>query len=335
MPTCSSSVARARQSLREGAMTTRALDANAILNVAGRVVRQPTHEGTATRPEALAVLLARQRAAFLRDGPPSLAERRANLKKLRAAVLARRADLEAALDADFGHRSRHETAIMEMLALTWGIDYLHKNLRRFMRRERRRVALPMRFARAHVEYQPLGVVGIVAPWNYPLSLALMPLATALAAGNRAMIKPSELTPATSDAPGGVDRRDLLRGRGRRRHRRRLRRRRLRGPAVRSPLLHREHSGRPRGDARRQRASRAGDARARRQVAGARRSRAAARARRGRHRLRQAGQCRPDLRRAGLRAAARGATSTGSSRRGTRPWRRSTRRGRRARTTPRS
>ena len=57
----------------------------------------------------------------------------------------------------------------------------------------------MRFARAHVEYQPLGVIGIVAPWNYPMSLALMPLATALAAGNRVMIKPSELTPATSDA----------------------------------------------------------------------------------------------------------------------------------------
>ena len=56
----------------------------------------------------------------------------------------------------------------------------------------------MRFARAHVEYQPLGVIGIIAPWNYPLSLALMPLATALAAGNRAMIKPSEFTPATSD-----------------------------------------------------------------------------------------------------------------------------------------
>ena len=180
-------------------MTTQTLDANAILNVAGRVVSQPTHGATATRPEALPGLLARQRVAFLRDGPPSLATRRANLKKLRAAVLARKTDLEAALDADFGHRSRHETAIMEMLALTWGIDYLHRNLRRFMRRERRRVALPMRFARAHVEYQPLGVVGIIAPWNYPLSLALMPLATALAAGNRAMIKPSELTPATSDA----------------------------------------------------------------------------------------------------------------------------------------
>ena len=81
---------------------------------------------------------------------------------------------------------------MEMLVVTWGIDYLHKNLRRFMRRAPAR-ALPMRLARAHVEYQPLGVVGIVAPWNYPFSLALMPLATALAAGNRAMIKPSELT----------------------------------------------------------------------------------------------------------------------------------------------
>jgi coniferyl-aldehyde dehydrogenase len=151
-----------------------------------------------TPQDTLSNLLARQRAAFLRHGPPSLAERRANLKKLRAALLTRRADFEAALDADFGHRSRHETAIMEMLVVTWGLDYLHKNLRRFMRPDRRHVALPMRLARAYVEYQPLGVVGIVAPWNYPFSLALMPLATALAAGNRAMIKPSELTPATSD-----------------------------------------------------------------------------------------------------------------------------------------
>jgi coniferyl-aldehyde dehydrogenase len=150
------------------------------------------------RPDALAGLLARQREAVLRDGPPSLAQRRANLSKLRAAVLDRRADFEAALIADFGHRSKHETGIMEMLVFTWGIDYLHRNLRRFMRSERRHVALPMRLGSARVEYQPLGVVGIVAPWNYPFSLALTPLATALAAGNRAMIKPSEITPATSE-----------------------------------------------------------------------------------------------------------------------------------------
>ena len=139
-----------------------------------------------------------QRAAFLRDGPRSLGQRRADLKTLRTAIIARRREIEDVLNADFGHRSRHETAIMEIFALVQGIDYLHRKLRRFMRPTRRHVALPMRFASARIEYQPLGVVGIVAPWNYPFSLALMPLATAIAAGNRAMIKPSEFTPATSD-----------------------------------------------------------------------------------------------------------------------------------------
>jgi coniferyl-aldehyde dehydrogenase len=148
--------------------------------------------------DPLSLILVRQRTAFLRDGPPSLAQRRADLKKLKAAVLARRSAIETALSADFGHRSRHETAITEILALVQGIDYLYRRLRRFMRPTHRHVALPFRFGRARIEYQPLGVVGIMAPWNYPLGLALMPLATAIAAGNRAMIKPSEFTPAASD-----------------------------------------------------------------------------------------------------------------------------------------
>ena len=148
-------------------------------------------------------ILACQRAAFLRDGPPTLTERRANLKKLRAAILSHRADIERALDIDFGHRSRHETAMMEIMTPVQGIDYLQRNLRRFMRPERRHIALTFRFATARIEYQPLGVVGIVSPWNYPLALALMPLATALAAGNRAMIKPSEFTPETSALLGAV------------------------------------------------------------------------------------------------------------------------------------
>jgi coniferyl-aldehyde dehydrogenase len=138
-----------------------------------------------------------QRAAFLRDGPPSLQDRRAGLKRLRAAILARRAAIENALNADFGHRSRHETAMLELVSLVQGIDYLHRNLRRFMAADRRHVALTFRFASARIEYQPLGVIGIIAPWNYPLALALMPLATAIAAGNRAMIKPSEFTPESS------------------------------------------------------------------------------------------------------------------------------------------
>ena len=145
----------------------------------------------------LPAILARQRAAFFREGPPSLEARRADLRKLRAAVVGTRAAIEAAVNQDFGHRSRHETATMELMTLTMGIDYLIRRLPRFMRRERRHVAWPLRLGRAWVEWQPLGIVGIISPWNYPVSLALMPLATALAAGNRAVIKPSEITPVTS------------------------------------------------------------------------------------------------------------------------------------------
>jgi coniferyl-aldehyde dehydrogenase len=142
-------------------------------------------------------ILALQRAAFLRDGPPSLTQRRADLDALRSAMVARRHALEDALNADFGHHSRHETAIMEVAGLVEGIKYLRRNLRAFMRPTRRHVALHMRLGKARVEYQPLGVVGVMSPWNYPVILSLMPVVTAIAAGNRVMLKPSEFTPATN------------------------------------------------------------------------------------------------------------------------------------------
>lgn len=142
-------------------------------------------------------IIATQRAAFLREGPPTQSQRRSDLRKVRAAVVARQKEISAAITADYGHRAPFENS-MEVLSVVLGIDYLLGNLRRFMRPTRRHVALTMRFGTARVEYQPLGVVGIVAPWNYPFALAMMPLATAIAAGNRAMIKPSELTPATSN-----------------------------------------------------------------------------------------------------------------------------------------
>lgn len=147
----------------------------------------------------MTALLQRQRSAFLHDGPPGLPLRKARLARLRAAVLAHREVLKDAVSADFGHRSRHETDMMELAAVIQAIDYLSSHLRRFMKRERRHVHLFYRAGRAYVEYQPLGVVGVMAPWNYPISLTLVPLATALAAGNRAMLKPSELTPRTSAA----------------------------------------------------------------------------------------------------------------------------------------
>ena len=146
---------------------------------------------------ALHATLARQRAAFLRDGPPTLKQRRGDLMKLKQAILARQDAFVAALDADFGHRARQESLMLDLGTTVGAINYLLSNLRRFMRPDRRHVAAIFKPASAKVVYQPLGVVGIVAPWNFPVSLALTPLATALAAGNRVMLKPSEMTPATT------------------------------------------------------------------------------------------------------------------------------------------
>ena len=152
---------------------------------------------TMTTDDGLTTTLVRQRAAFLRDGPPSLAQRRSDLMMLKNALREHREDFVTAINTDFGHRSRQETSLFDLSSVAEGINYLHRNLRRWVRPERRRVGLPFLPATNRVLYQPLGVVGIISPWNYPLALALMPLATALAAGNRAMIKPSELTPQTS------------------------------------------------------------------------------------------------------------------------------------------
>lgn len=142
-------------------------------------------------------VIAMQRAAFLRDAAPGLEARRADLKALRTAIIAARRDIEQAVDADFDGRSPRETALTEVFGAVQAIDYLARNLKRFMRPERRHVPLTFQLGRAYVEYQPLGVIGILSPWNYPFLLAVVPLATALAAGNRAMLKPSELTPRTS------------------------------------------------------------------------------------------------------------------------------------------
>lgn len=151
----------------------------------------------ATDQTRLAAVLAAQRDAFLRDGMPSVDQRRADLLKLKKAMVARRRDFETAINADFGSRSAYETAIMELMPTIQGIDYLRANVRRWMRPRRRHVSMQFRPGSAKVMVQPLGIIGIISPWNYPASLCLMPLATAIAAGNRAMLKPSEFTPRTT------------------------------------------------------------------------------------------------------------------------------------------
>ncbi|MET9452700.1 coniferyl aldehyde dehydrogenase [Streptomyces cinerochromogenes] len=150
-----------------------------------------------TDAERFQHILQTQRAAYLRDGAPSLQARRSDLTRFRAALIARRGEIEEAINADFGHRSRHESALMELVGVVQGIEYLHRNLRRFMRPTHRHIELLLRFGSNRIEYQPLGVVGVISPWNYPVNLSLMPVVTAIAAGNRVMLKPSKLTPATN------------------------------------------------------------------------------------------------------------------------------------------
>ncbi|HKM61354.1 MAG TPA: coniferyl aldehyde dehydrogenase [Acidisphaera sp.] len=135
-----------------------------------------------------------QREAFMRAGAPDHAARRAALTRLERLILDNSEALVDAISADFGHRSREETQLAEFVPCLNAIRFARRHVRRWMRPERRHVAIIFQPASAWVQYQPLGVVGIIVPWNYPLFLALGPLVDALAAGNRAMIKPSELTP---------------------------------------------------------------------------------------------------------------------------------------------
>ncbi len=147
--------------------------------------------------DALQPLLAAQRVACRADPMPSADQRRTWLRALRQAILDEKQALVEAVSSDFGNRAHSETLLAEIMPSLHGIDHATRRLHRWMKPSRRRVGLAFQPASARVLYQPLGVVGIIVPWNYPLYLAFGPLIGALAAGNRVMIKMSESTPVTS------------------------------------------------------------------------------------------------------------------------------------------
>lgn len=128
---------------------------------------------------------------------PSATERSDALLRLATQLKAKRAALCEAISSDFGHRSTDETLTAGFLPCLSAIRYTRKRLHRWMKPERRAVDMAFMPAKAKVVYQPLGVVGIIVPWNYPLFLSIGPLVCALAAGNRVMLKLSEFTPATA------------------------------------------------------------------------------------------------------------------------------------------
>ena len=144
----------------------------------------------------LAPTLARLRTAW-QARKPDYQQRRNDLQRLRDALKRRLDEMGKAISADFGHRSPHESRIADGMTVLNEIDHLRKHLRGWMKP--RRVGVGWRFlpARAETRAEPVGVVGVIAPWNYPVNLALIPLATAIAAGNHVYLKPSEHTPHTS------------------------------------------------------------------------------------------------------------------------------------------
>jgi len=149
----------------------------------------------------------RQQQAFANDPMPALEERKLHLKTLRTLLLQHRDEITQAISADFTARSANETLFAEIMPCISHIDYILKRLNRWMKPSSRHVELQFMPARAKVVYQPLGVVGIMVPFNYPLNLAIEPLIAALAAGNRAMIKMSECTPHIAGLLGQI----LLKG----------------------------------------------------------------------------------------------------------------------------
>lgn len=150
-------------------------------------------------PTELEKSLALLKAGCLAQPCPGLQQRKDWLHRIANLLTSNETELCAALSADFGYRSAQQSSFADISTTLKSIGHALRNLRFWMQDEPRSAELSLRMsgARCHVEYQPKGVVGIVSPWNFPLNLALSPLVSALAAGNRAFIKPSEITPRTA------------------------------------------------------------------------------------------------------------------------------------------
>lgn len=137
------------------------------------------------------------RAGFRAEPSPRYEVRKARLEQLLHLVRSRRDDITAAISADFGHRSRHESWMADVGVVANNLRFVIKQLKRWMAPEARPTSLAFQPARARVVAQPKGVIGVISPWNYPFQLALVPLTYALAAGNRVLLKPSERSPRSS------------------------------------------------------------------------------------------------------------------------------------------
>ncbi len=146
-------------------------------------------------------VLEAQRQAHLKDGPPDAAKRIEWLDRAIALLVGHKDAIAEALREDFGHRSVESTMLTDVAGSIGPLKHAKAHLKKWMAREKRGVTpslLGLFGARAYIEYQPKGVIGVISPWNFPINLTFTPLAGIFAAGNRTMIKPSEYTPRTSE-----------------------------------------------------------------------------------------------------------------------------------------
>lgn len=150
--------------------------------------------------DGLGAVLAKQKAAHIRDGMPSAEQREAWIDKSIDLLATHGEALAKAMAEDFGHRSIDQSNLTDIAGSIGALKFSRKHLRKWMRPEKRKVEFPLGLlgSKAQVQYQPKGVVGILSPWNFPVNLTFAPLANVFAAGNRAMIKPSEFTEKTSE-----------------------------------------------------------------------------------------------------------------------------------------
>ena len=157
--------------------------------------------GAVDQTHRMAAVLAAQKAAHIRDGAPSAEVRIARIDRCIALLVKHNAAIVAALNADFGSRAAEVSGITDVAGSIGPLQHAKAHLKTWMRPEKRKptpALLGLLGAKATVYFQPKGTIGIISPWNFPLNLTFAPLAGVLAAGNRAMIKPSEYTPATSE-----------------------------------------------------------------------------------------------------------------------------------------
>jgi coniferyl-aldehyde dehydrogenase len=155
-----------------------------------------------TSRDSMQAVLDRQRAAYLAEGEVSNATRVDRIERAVDVLKNNEAKFVEAMCEDFGHRSEHQSMFTDVAGSIGPLRHAQANLAKWNRSEKRKVGpfpLNLLGAKARVDYQPLGVVGVISPWNFPVNLTFTPLAGILAAGNRCMIKPSEYTPATSAA----------------------------------------------------------------------------------------------------------------------------------------